>query len=72
MTASLPSLDPHTTGPKSLIFSLRAASLACATGRQWISSKELPALQEHFGRGEWRTYYVLQGHALAEVGGKGT
>jgi hypothetical protein len=53
MTATLPSLDPHTTGPKTLVLSLRAASLACATGRQSISSKELPALQEHFGRGEW-------------------
>ena len=38
MTATLPSLDPHTTG---LILSLRATSLACATGRQSISPKEL-------------------------------
>ena len=29
------------------------------------------ALQEHFGRGEWRTYHVLQRHAFAEVGDKG-
>jgi hypothetical protein len=41
MTATLPSLDPYTTGPKSLILSLRAASLACATGQQSITSKEL-------------------------------
>jgi hypothetical protein len=40
MTATLPSLDPDTTDPKSLILSLRATSLACATGRQSISSKE--------------------------------
>jgi hypothetical protein len=41
MMASLRSLDPHTTGPTNLTLSLRAASLACATGRQSMSSKEL-------------------------------
>ena len=70
MMASLPSLDPRTTGPKNLTLSLRAASLACATRRQWISSKELPALQEHFGRWRMANVPVLQGHAFAEVGVK--
>ncbi len=41
MTATLLSLDPYTTGPTSLILSVRAASLACATGRRSIGSKEL-------------------------------
>ena len=41
MTVILPSLDPYSTGPKSPILSLHAVSLACATGRQSISSKEL-------------------------------
>jgi hypothetical protein len=41
MTATLLNLDPYTTGPTSLILSVRAASLACATGRQSIGSKEL-------------------------------
>jgi hypothetical protein len=41
MTATLLSLDPYTTGPTSLILSVRAASLTCAAGRQSIGSKEL-------------------------------
>jgi hypothetical protein len=70
MTATLPSLDPYTTGPKSLIFVFTRGITGLRHGPA-IDQLEGAALQEHFGRGEWRTYHVLQGHAFAEVGGKG-
>ena len=41
MTPTSLSLDPYSTGPKSLILSLRVVSLARATSPQSISSNEL-------------------------------
>jgi hypothetical protein len=65
MTDTLPSLDPYTTG---LILSCDVTGLRHGPA---IDQFEGAVLREHFGRGEWRTYHVLQGHAFAEVGGKG-
>jgi hypothetical protein len=53
MTATLPSLDPHTTGPKTLILSLCAASLAVRHGPAIDQLEGAACTAGAFGRGEW-------------------